>query len=73
MVGIICPPPVEIGLTDLPKNGGGGQGPPVPGSDSTGTWAFGYVGARIGVIAPRVASAKVDLRLLCALHIHNFT
>ena len=53
--------------------GGRREGPPAPGSDSTGTWAFGYVGARIGVIAPRAAAAKVDLRLLCALHIHNFT
>ena len=37
--------------------GGGGAGSPTPGSDSTGTWAFGYVGARIGVIAPRAAAA----------------
>ena len=29
MVGIICPPPVEIGLTDWPKTGGAlaGDGP----------------------------------------------
>jgi hypothetical protein len=26
-------PPVEIGLTDLPKSGGGGEGPGTPGSD----------------------------------------
>ena len=51
----------------------GGQDTSAPGSDSTSTWAFGYVGAQIGVIAPRAAAAKVDLRLLCALHIHNFT
>ena len=31
MVGIICPPPVGIGLTDLP-NIGGVSGPPVPAS-----------------------------------------
>jgi hypothetical protein len=32
MVGIICPPPVGIGLTDLPNIGGvsGPPGPPVP-------------------------------------------
>ena len=34
MVGIICPPPVGIGLTDLPNIGGGGpvapKAPPVP-------------------------------------------
>ena len=29
MVGIICPPPVGIGLTDLP-NIGGARGPPGP-------------------------------------------
>ena len=29
MVGIICPPPVGIGLTDLP-NIGGASGPPAP-------------------------------------------
>ena len=29
MVGIICPPPVEIGLTDLP-NIWGASGPPGP-------------------------------------------
>ena len=29
MVGIICPPPVGIGLTDLP-NIGGASGPPGP-------------------------------------------
>ena len=34
MVGII--PPVGIGLTDLPKSGGGGRGTTgTPGSDST--------------------------------------
>ena len=27
-VGIMCPPLVEIGLTDLPKTGGGGRTPP---------------------------------------------
>ena len=36
MVGIICQPPVGIGLTDLPNIGGGGPvappGPPVPAS-----------------------------------------
>ena len=31
MVGIICPPPVGIGLTDLP-NIGGPVAPPVPAS-----------------------------------------
>ena len=30
MVGIICPPPVGIGLTDLP-NIGGASGPPCSG------------------------------------------
>ena len=31
MVGIICPPPVGIGLTDLP-NIGGASGPPSSGT-----------------------------------------
>ena len=38
LVGIICPPPVRIGLTDLPNNGGGGGGsgqPSPPGSGIT--------------------------------------
>ena len=30
VVGIICPPPVGIGLTDLPNIGGGGEGAPRP-------------------------------------------
>ena len=34
MVGIICPPPVGIGLTDLP-NIGGASGPPGPPSSGT--------------------------------------
>ena len=34
MLGIICPPPVGIGLTDLP-NIGGASGPPVPPSSGT--------------------------------------
>ena len=29
LVEIICPPPVEIGLTDLPKSGGA-MAPPAP-------------------------------------------
>ena len=38
MVDIICPPPVGIGLTDLPNIGGGPSGPPGPyGSGITAT------------------------------------
>ena len=30
MVGMICPPPVGTGLTDLPNIGGRASGPPAP-------------------------------------------
>ena len=40
MVGIICPPPIGIGLTDLP-NIGGASGP--PGHPGSGTTAKHYV------------------------------
>ena len=37
LVGIICPPPVvEIGLTDMPKYGGGGHGTPAAPPETTG-------------------------------------
>ena len=36
-MGIFCPPPVGIGLNDLPNIGGGASGPPGPsGSGITG-------------------------------------
>ena len=41
MVGIICPPPVGIGLTDLP-NIGGASGPPGPPSSGTTVNAFAF-------------------------------
>ena len=43
MVGIICPPPVGIGLTDLP-NIGGASGPPGP--PSSGTTAISIIGCQ---------------------------
>ena len=42
MVGIICPPPVGIGLTDLP-NIGGASGPPGPPSSGTTEGNFNYL------------------------------